>query len=282
MIKCGNCKGHHATVAAVKVCCGTKGAPRFTEEDEREMQRMEAEGDRAESRRDAAAKVAKWQREIDLNPATPAAINELRELLATKVAPDHERRYAVAVRKMLEAGNATGFAVRSAIARIEPWDNVRVGGGYASAGHVPDEGRWSSADRERAQAARSTDKPVEREGLYRLSRDVRTRQESFSKGTLVQVVRNKQATHLYAKTVTFLPPVDGKNVRPRLDYAEGLIFKLRDDELLPLEEAEEITRKTGWCVFGHFLTNPVSIRRGMGPKCYERYPHLARNAEEAA
>jgi hypothetical protein len=50
-----------------------------------------------------------------------------------------------------------------------------------------------------------------------------------------------------------------------------MIFRLSPDDLVPAEEAQELTRKTGWCIFGHFLTNPVSIARGMGPKCWERY-----------
>lgn len=273
MIKCGHCGGYHKNVAAVRVCCGTVNIETI----EREMHRMEAEADRAESRRDAAAKAAKWDREMDMSPATREAIAELRELLATKVAPDHERRYAKAVKEMLDKGRATGFAVRTAIARIDPWENVRAGSGRASAGHVSDEGRWSSADRERAQS-QSDGKPAVSEGLYRLSREVWCDGRTRAKGTLFQVVRNPKNDHLTAKMVTFLPDVDGKKQRPRLDYVRGMVYKLESSELLPLEEAEEITRKTGWCVFGHFLTNPESIARGMGPKCYERYPHLARNA----
>lgn len=97
--------------------------------------------------------------------------------------------------------------------------------------------------------------PVTKEGLYRYD------------GHLYQVMRNKETDRLYAKLVTF---VDGKK-RPTLTYAKGMMKKLRVEHLVAAEEAQELTRKTGWCVFGHFLTNPVSIARGMGPRCWERY-----------
>lgn len=289
MILCGHCKSLHPTVAEVRKCSeGEQRVPRafrsFTEEDEREMQRMEAEADRAESERDAAAKAAKWDWEARSFGAQMRntdgwslrqLLHEVDELLCTKEIPEADHRWSRAVRAMISGDSArvTEYALRAAIARLDAYPNVAAG--------RTSTGRPEPATRN-AKPASAPERPVQHEGLYRLERDVKIGFETYRAGTLFQVVRNKEATHLYAKMVTFLPPVNGKNVRPRLDYVGGMVFKLQDAELLPIEEAEEITRKTGWCIFGHFLTNPVSIKRGMGPKCYERYPHLARNVEDAA
>lgn len=96
------------------------------------------------------------------------------------------------------------------------------------------------------------------EGLYRFE------------GHLYQVLRFRDGSDkTYAKLVTF---VEGKK-RPVLVKAPGITRRLRPEHMLSMDEANEITQKTGWCIFGHFLTNPVSIARGMGPKCWERYGH---------
>lgn len=104
-----------------------------------------------------------------------------------------------------------------------------------------------------------TPAPVEIEGLYRYD------------GRLYQVMRGRDSNRLHAKLIIF---VEGKK-RPNLVYAAGMMSHLRPEHLVPTEEAQELTRKTGWCVFGHFLTNPVSIARGMGPTCWERYGNSA-------
>ena len=251
-IKCGHCREAHATVAQVRACSETPNVPKslkrtlddvareypgsisFTEQDERDMQRMEMEGDRADSLRDEAAKAA-WKSSVETFDG--ALVNEVNELLATKVIPADHQRWAKAVRAMLagESGVITAYALRTAIARLDAFPNVRAG---------------------------ST--PATEEGLYRLD------------GRLYQVLRAKESQRLYAKLVTF--PPDGVKRRPTLTYARGIVFQLTASHLVPVEEAQEITRKTGWCIFGHFLTNPQSIARGMGPVCYARYPHLAKNA----
>lgn len=139
-----------------------------------------------------------------------------------------------------------------------------------------EEGTW----KKRADfVAPAPEKGPEHEGLYKLSRTVTVRSGQVQAGTLVQVMRGKDSNKLYAKTVEFNGQTtkSGK-VKPTLTHISGLIFKILDSELVSAEEAQALTQKTGWCVFGHFLTNPTSIARGMGPKCYERYPHLARNA----
>lgn len=242
-IKCGHCKEAHGTIAQVKACSLTPNIPAalrrpsrtFTEADERDMQRMEMEGDRAETARDEAAKAA-WKASVE-TPDTPALsdlISRVDELLCIKTIPVSEHGWSRAVRRMISGeGNViTAHGLRTAIARLEAFPSVPVLRGA----------------------------PATQEGLYRL------------KGNLYQVVRSKNQ-RLYAKLVTF---VDGKK-RPILEYANGVIYDLTADHLVPIEEAQALTRKTGWCVFGHFLTKPESIARGMGDTCYSRYPHLAKN-----
>lgn len=273
MIKCGHCGGAHGTVAQVRKCSEDQrlvpstfrdrswGGRGFTEQDERDMQRMEAEGDRAESRRDAAAKAAKWDAEatsfpVQMRNQEPSELIAIVDrMLVTREIPEADHRWSRAVRALIsgESGAVTEFALRNAISRLM---------GYPKRLNAPEE------------APRTEATKPEREGLYRLRRDVKVGPRTYQRGMLFQVVRNQKGDRIYAKLVTFR----GEGERPVLTYVAGMIMKLRADELVPVEEAQEITRKTGWCVFGHFLTNPVSIARGMGPKCYERYPHLARNA----
>lgn len=302
MINCGHCKGLHPTVADVRRCAQgyasvarslpTQRGRTFTEADEREMQRMEAEADRRETLDDMRNKAAKWDWEArsfgrrDLDESDVVAdgdraefqrqmrndepadlrslIREVERLMVTREIPEADWRWGKAMRNLIsgQSGRVTEYALRTAIARLETYPVL------GSASSTPAKASEPKAER----------KMVEREGLYRLSRDVVAERQTWRAGEYVQVVRNKKGNRLYAKLVTFPEAEEGERVRPILTYVSGLIYQLLDGELLPVEEAEEITRKTGWCVFGHFLTSPVSIARGMGPKCYERYPHLARNA----
>lgn len=290
MINCGHCRGLHKTIAEVKRCSTSEtlapSAFRSVEWNgldieaiERDMQRMEAEGDRAEARRDTAAKVAKWDAEsrawtLRAENDDPADLRALMArvdgMLVTRDIPEGDHRWSRAVRALISGqGNVTitEYALRTAIARLEGYPLISG----ATAAPIP-------AQR---KPLRAEGKAVEREGLYRLSRSVRLEGEEHPNGTLFQVVRGKDSMKLYAKRVEGLEGLQ-PGQRPVLTYVRGMVFNLLDSELVPVEEAQEITRKTGWCVFGHYLTNPKSIARGMGPKCFERYPHLALNAEVAA
>jgi len=263
MIKCGHCRGSHQTVLGVKECAtnvattDTAGQARerrerleelarsdaraeFNAEDERAMQRMEVAADRAESRRDSANKAAKWDAEMLDEDGLP--VNELvlkvDRLLVTRQIPEEYHRWSRAIRALISGqGNVriTEYAMRSAIERLEAFEQYIPRNQPASP--------WSNSPK------------VTAEGLYRLD------------GNLYQVTRSKDSDRLYAKLVTF---PEGKK-RPILTYAKGAIFRLRPEHLVPMAEANELTQKTGWCVFGHLLTNPVSIARGMGPVCWERY-----------
>lgn len=250
MIKCGHCKNGHPTVAAVRACSETPNVPPSLrgvdiEAVEREMHEMEAQADREESERDAAAKVAKWDAETSLNDL----IARVQALLVSRVVPESEWRWSRAIRRYIHgnAGVVTERGLRSAIGRLECYPLVR------KPTEAPDPASFR--------------KP-EVEGLYRKG------------GRLYQVVRGKDSGQLYAKLVTF--PPDGSRKRPTLTYARGAIFELTMADLVPAEEAQTITRKTGWCVFGHFLTNPVSIARGMGPVCWERYGARAKAEAKAS
>lgn len=230
------------------------------------MHRMEAEGDQAETYREECAKadwkasVETWRTDALEGMTVPELIHVVSELLVTKEIPEAEHRWSRAMREYISGnrGTITEFALRTAVARLDRFRNVRAGG-YGKPAPIP-------AEEPRAN----------QEGLYRLSRPVRKGAESYREGDLFQVLKGKDSGRLYAKHVTF--PAAGVKARPRLDYAAGMIFEILASELVPVEEVNELVKGTGWCVFGHFLTNPVSIARGMGPKCYERYPHLAKNA----
>jgi antitoxin (DNA-binding transcriptional repressor) of toxin-antitoxin stability system len=221
-IKCGHCREAHATVAQVRACSETPNVPRAIRE----------RSWTADDREQAERPINRQERD-----SLSDLIREVDELLCTKVVPASEHRWSRAVRAMISGDSATitRHGLRTAIARLEAYPNVRAG---------------------------ST--PATEEGLYRLD------------GRLYQVLRGRESQRLYAKLVTFAP--EGSKRRPTLTYQKGIIFQLTTSHLLPVEEAQEITRKTGWCIFGHLLTDPKSIARGMGPTCYARYPHLAKDA----
>lgn len=179
-----------------------------------------------------------------------ALLRQVDVMLVTRDVPESDWRWSRAIRAMISGtgDRVTELALKVAIARLETYPEIS-----------PRSGKSIATSPMMRMAATN-------EGLYRLD------------GRLYQVVRSGSTQRLYAKLVTFRPNnAQGKKVRPLLTYAGGVIYDLTPDHLLPIEEAQEITRKTGWCIFGHFLTNPKSIARGMGDTCYARYPHLAKN-----
>jgi hypothetical protein len=293
-IHCGHCQGSHGTVSEVRACATrqpvgpmdwyeeihngstvferarlareravhewmTEGAPGgFTEQDERDMQRMEAEGDREETRRDEANKFAA-RRAMESAPDLAGMQKRVIALLESRTIPASEKRWGDAIRHYVAGfpNSATEYGLLTAIERLESYPER------------------ASRDLNAVMGA-----PVTQEGLYRLSRSVRLWDGSeYNKGDLFQVVYGRDSSKLYAKLVEL--PEEGSKKRPKLMYAKGIVFQLLPSELVSAEEAQEITRKTGWCVFGHFLTNPVSIARGMGPVCWARYGAAAALAAKA-
>ena len=77
----------------------------------------------------------------------------------------------------------------------------------------------------------------------------------------------------YAKKLikTFHPEGHPRAGCPKGDFekADGIVFKLTPDMMLPLEEAVQFGKIYGFCVrCGKTLTREDSIERGMGSKCY--------------
>ena len=53
------------------------------------------------------------------------------------------------------------------------------------------------------------------------------------------------------------------------EYIPGLVMSLKESERLTEEQVFAYGHDTGYCAWcGYELTNPTSIRRGIGPQCY--------------
>lgn len=263
MIRCGYCKTQHETVAEVRRCAGV--ASRTIEDVEREMWEMEAAADRADTERDEAAKAA-WKDSVE----TWGVDDQVAAMDARLAA--RERNWSAADRERAQHARRAS-TIEELVGLVRTMLMVH---------EVPQiDRRWSSAVHEMISGPRSAITEFAlRTAIARLESYPRKIAPApsapglYRKGDcLYQVVPNQQGTHLYAKLVT-LPPV-GTKARPKLTYAPGMISQLTEDDLVPAEEANEITRRTGWCVFGHFLTNPKSIARGMGPVCWAKYGVVA-------
>lgn len=84
-------------------------------------------------------------------------------------------------------------------------------------------------------------------------------------GAIYAVNWNRAKTHLYAKRA------QERGGKWELVYAPGIVSTLRDADRMTLEMVEEFGRATGWCcVCGRLLTNPESVKLGIGPICRSR------------
>lgn len=94
------------------------------------------------------------------------------------------------------------------------------------------------------------------------------------KGDIYKVIHAVHGSGFqYAKRLvkTFHPDDHPKAGCPKGDFVEakGIVFKLKAEMMLPLEEAVEFGKLYGFCVrCGKTLTREDSIERGMGSKCY--------------
>lgn len=124
---------------------------------------------------------------------------------------------------------------------------------------------------------------VEQDGIYR----------NPTTGEMWMVKWNRatgDGRGLYASRIVTLaePVVDerGKVIskgKRRFDYVQGAIRRLLPSWRLTLEQAREFGALYGMCVYGHVLTKPESIRKGIGPICEEKYGWPAgRQREEHA
>jgi hypothetical protein len=111
-------------------------------------------------------------------------------------------------------------------------------------------------------SAARTDTPAVTDGAYR-----------NADGDIYRVQTSRESGRLYAKR---LNQTTGK-----FDYVKGAIYTLSADMRMTLAEAMEFgketaraaeagTRPHGICIFGHKLTDPKSIAKGIGPVCEGR------------
>ena len=111
-------------------------------------------------------------------------------------------------------------------------------------------------------AARSDALPVTETGAYR-----------NAAGEIFRVQASRGTDRLYAKR---LDSTTGK-----FDYVKGAIYTLTADMRMTLEQAMEFGKESaraakeagrphGICIFGHGLTDPKSIAKGIGPICESR------------
>lgn len=65
---------------------------------------------------------------------------------------------------------------------------------------------------------------------------------------------------------------NGQAVRIRFEYDSGIIWRLKDTDRLPAEEANALSIQYGACFLcGRTLKVKESVERGIGPICWSRY-----------
>lgn len=104
--------------------------------------------------------------------------------------------------------------------------------------------------------------PTVRPGVYKLD------------NTTYVVKPNRAKTRLYAMELVSAPPrlmQSGDVAKLELEYARGVVYQLTEDDRLPAEEVEKISRVYGRCLYcGHGLKAATSVQRGIGPVCFKR------------
>ena len=92
-------------------------------------------------------------------------------------------------------------------------------------------------------------------------------------GTIYKVYWNREQTRLLAKELIIISKGDqakGIPAKVRFDYV-GLASRfVNAEDKMPYEEAKDFGALYGICVFGHPLTDEVSIHLGIGPICGAR------------
>lgn len=167
------------------------------------------------------------------------------ERAASAAAAPRHPQYDEALAVIREAGaypNASEFIVSLAM--------------QVAAGRTLSDRQVEAALRNRQQpAAPSASREPAAEGVYR------------REDTIYRVQWNRGKTHRYAMRLV----LDEGATSGRWEYANGIVYTLREDERLSLDEAKEFGRRTGvCCVCGAELTNPQSIEAGIGPICGSR------------
>jgi len=102
---------------------------------------------------------------------------------------------------------------------------------------------------------------VTEDGIYRTN------------GKIFKVYWNREQTRLLAKELVIIDRGDPSKRIPakvRFDYV-GLASRfVRPGDKMPYEEAKDFGALYGICVYGHPLTDEVSIHLGIGPVCGAR------------
>jgi hypothetical protein len=94
--------------------------------------------------------------------------------------------------------------------------------------------------------------PVERMGVYEAN------------GQVFVVKPNQAKTRLYAKVWA----------NGHLDYVAGAIYRLHPCHKVSRERGEELSLQIGaCCVCGRTLTDPKSVRKGIGPVCGKAFDY---------
>lgn len=84
-------------------------------------------------------------------------------------------------------------------------------------------------------------------------------------GDVFVVMASKETGKLYAKKLV----ISGK--KGSWVYAPGMIYKLKPEQKLTLEEAAKIGHATGVCaICGRTLSDEKSVAQGVGPVCIKR------------
>lgn len=106
-----------------------------------------------------------------------------------------------------------------------------------------------------ATPAPAPENPITEEGMYRMG------------DAVYRVKRSRESHNLYA--MRFVPEAAAKS--ERFVYERGAIFRLSAENRMTIEEAEALGASVGiCCVCGATLSDPNSVRRGIGPVCAKR------------
>lgn len=93
-------------------------------------------------------------------------------------------------------------------------------------------------------------------------------------GRIIRVQKSKESGKAYGKVAVVEQEAeraaDGTVITPaviRFDYAPGATVGLTPEHRMTFEQARAFGALHGVCVFGHALTDPLSVAAGIGPKC---------------
>lgn len=114
--------------------------------------------------------------------------------------------------------------------------------------------------------ARPAAEPITEPGMYR--RD----------GVIYRVQESRTSAQLYAKRAQVITAAErdgaGNIITPaavQFDYAPGAVRNLTPADRMGIDDAREFGASHGICIYGHPLTDPLSVAAGIGPVCAEKF-----------